>query len=237
MNLNELIDQIYESLQISSDDTSVDRRLIEAFINEERALWIRREHNKNRSIDDNLIQDLGCVELELVEPTSPDCCDLDLGECKILRSVLKLPNAIELNHDKMITRIGYINMTTKPWTLLDLDAVPYFGHGRFNSTQIAGFLRSNYLYLFSRDESKMRTLEIANVMGVWETPRDVSNFRTCEDAPCWTSEDPYPINTWMWSEFIKPRVLEKLAPKIAYPKDESGNAQDNRPPQNLPQND
>lgn len=84
ISLNQMIYQIYEDLQITADDTTLDKRLIKDLINQERANWIRKEHNKNRSIDDNIIQDLGCVELDLVNRQSDRCCEVFV-DCKILK--------------------------------------------------------------------------------------------------------------------------------------------------------
>ena len=76
ITLNQMIYQIYEGLQITSDDTSLDKRLIKDLINQSRANWIRKEHNKNRSIDDNVIQDLSSIEIQLSERLSSICCDI-----------------------------------------------------------------------------------------------------------------------------------------------------------------
>ena len=83
-----MIYQVYEGLQITSDDTSLDKRLIKDLINQSRANWIRKEHNKNRSIDDNIIQDLGCIDIELTDRVSANCCDIST-DCKILGLHLK----------------------------------------------------------------------------------------------------------------------------------------------------
>lgn len=230
MSLNELVYQVYEALMINSDDTTLDRRLIESIINEERSLFIRREHNKNRSIDDNIIQDLGCVELIQVSPTSAECCDVQIG-CEILRTKLQLPNAVELYQDKMITRVAPITLNSLPFHLMDLDAVPYFGNGRFNKKQIGVFLRNNYLYFISKNPIA-NLMSIVNVQGVWEDPREAARFKTCDGKVCWTPDSKYPLNTWMWADPIKARVLEKLRSRLALPKDETNNAQDNTGPQN-----
>lgn len=229
MSLNELVYQIYEALMINSDDTTLDRRLIESIINEERSLFIRREHNKNRSIDDNIIQDLGCVELIQVSPTSPECCDIQVG-CEILRTKQQLPNAIELYQDKMITRIAPITLNSLPFHLMDLDAVPYFGNGRFNKNQVGVFIRNNYLYFISKSP-KIQLMDIVNVQGVWEDPREAARFKTCDGKVCWTPDSKYPLNTWMWADPIKVRVLEKLRSRLSLAKDETNNAQDNTSPQ------
>jgi hypothetical protein len=214
---------------INSDDSTLDRRLIESIINEERALMIRRELNKNRSIDDNLIQDLGCVEMDLSPPASQDCCDVPPG-CKILRSVKQIPNAIELYQDKMITRVAPKDLTLPAFHLLELDAVPYFGNGRFNKNQIGVFVRNNYIFLISKREID-KLIDTITVQGVWEDPREAARFTTCDNQPCWTPDSKYPLNTWMWADPIKQRVLEKLRSRLALPRDESNNSQDNTSPQ------
>jgi hypothetical protein len=146
ITLNQMIYQIYEGLQITSDDTSLDKRLIKDLINQSRANWIRKEHNKNRSIDDNVIQDLGCIDIELTDRISSNCCDIST-DCRILRSVNKIPNAIELNHEKIITRVSAVDFMSIPIIFMDYDAAIYFGNGRYNKKALAAFIKSNYLYI------------------------------------------------------------------------------------------
>lgn len=229
---NTLIYQIYEALQISSDDTTLDDRLIADLIAEERALWIRNEQNKNRSIDDNIIQDLGCVPMEPVVPNSPECCCTDLpDDCMILRSTVQIPNAVELYQEKLVTRIGPTLLNKKPFALITFEAAPYFGNGRFNKNQIAAFVRNNYVYLIGYNQDIINLIEDINVQGVFEDPRAAGRFKTCSGQPCWTPDSKYPVNQWMWAQWIKPRVLEKLRTKLELPIDESNNGQDNNPPQ------
>lgn len=231
LTLNELVYQVYESLQINADDTTLDRRLIEDFIAEERALWIRNELNKNRSIDPSIIQDLGCVEVVQVSPTT-ECCDLpNLGECSILRTKDPIPNSIELYQDKLITRVGPVVLTSPRYTQISLDAAPSAGHGRFNWKEVYYFLLSNHIYLFSRNNLFSLTVDTINVQGVFENPKEAARYKTCDDKPCWTPDQSYPINSWMWAQWVKPRVLEKLRPKLQLPMDMTNNAQDNIPPQ------
>lgn len=232
MTLNQFVYQVYEALQINADDTTLDRRLIEDLIAEERALWIRNELNKNRSIDSNIIQDLGCVEVIPIEPTSAECCSLpEFGACKVLRTKSTIPNSIELYQDKLITRVGPILLNGKRYTQLGLDAVPSAGHGRFNRNEVYYFLLSNHVYLFSRDPLFAKTVEVINLQGVFEDPREAARYKQCNGTPCWTPDSKYPLNTWMWAQWIKPRVLEKLQTKLTLPHDLSNNAQDSAAPQ------
>jgi len=65
---NEIIYSIFEKLRpnISSSD-DIDLRIIKSELHKQRALFIRNELNRNRTVDPFIIQDLGCVELEIVD--------------------------------------------------------------------------------------------------------------------------------------------------------------------------
>ena len=56
-----------------SDDTDVSYREVAFELANQRALLIRNELNKNRTIDSDIIQDLGCVSMEPVDPA--ECCE------------------------------------------------------------------------------------------------------------------------------------------------------------------
>jgi len=232
LSLNQLIYQIYEDLQINSDDTSLDKRLIKDLINHQRAVWIRREHNKNRSIDDNIIQDLGCVELELIEDRFCEGCEDISTDCVILRSKKLIPNGIELNHEKMVTRIsGVLGITSIPIIFIDYDQAVYWGNGRYNTKSLGAFIKNNYLYVVYNKGAKNLLLEYVNLQGVFEDPTDVAKFSTCGGTPCFNWDTTkYPINAWMWQALVKPAVLEECKTKRTLYKDEQGNSKDDAIP-------
>ena len=63
LSLQDYQAQIDEFLAINSIESSYSYELYTDLINEQRALWIRNEYNKNRSIDPYVLQDLKCMEL------------------------------------------------------------------------------------------------------------------------------------------------------------------------------
>lgn len=175
-------------------------------INNYRSLLIRNELNKNRTIDSNIIQDLGCVEMELVD--AAECCDTT-SDCKILRSKLPLPSPIELHHSQLITRVGPVDKTTRPYDKLDYSRVPFMRYNKFTKNNIYYFTmnNSNYLYLLTSD-IKHKSISKINIQGVWEDVETVRNFQTCENKPCYNDNDSYPIKAWMLPA-IKQLVFEK----------------------------
>ena len=52
------------------DDDKLDDRLIKHWIHNQRALWIRNEMNKQRTVDEQIIQTLGCIPLEVADRSS-----------------------------------------------------------------------------------------------------------------------------------------------------------------------
>jgi hypothetical protein len=225
-----MIFQVYEALQISTDDTSLDKRLIKDVINQERANWIRKEHNKNRSIDDNIIQDLGCVELESVNRQSDRCCEVFI-DCKILRSKHTIPNAIELNHEKIITRISAVDFMSIPIYFMDYDHAIYYGNGRYNKKALGAFIKNNYLYIVYNKGSYNKLLQYVNVQGVFEDPTEAAKYINCEtQQPCFDWDDRYPINAWMWQTLVKPAVLNEFRTKRTLYKDENNNGKDDAIP-------
>ena len=84
LTLNDLQAQLDESLAINSIESSYSYDFYTDLINEQRSLWLRNEYNKNRRIDPYVLQNLNCLELELVNPI--DCCITVPDACKILRT-------------------------------------------------------------------------------------------------------------------------------------------------------
>jgi len=225
LSLDDLHAQIDELLAINSIESSFSYEFYTDLINGQRALWMRNEYNKNRSIDPYVLQDLSCLELELVNPI--DCC-IDVPEsCKVLRTKKQIPNTIELYFTKGIATVGPADIMKPRYVLIDYSRVPYVGHGRTTQRAIYAFLYNNYLYITSKNPSVSMTKYIT-VRGIFENPTSLKDFTNCINGkPCYSSSDPYPLNMWMW-EYIKPQVLNQLMQKASQQLDDSNNAEDGK---------
>jgi len=96
--LNKIVYDVLETVQshVNSNNSDIDVRQVEWLINNQRALLIRNEYNKpGRVIDHNLIQDLGCVEVEMVDNSA--CPEISTSGCYLLRTKCQIPNTIELH--------------------------------------------------------------------------------------------------------------------------------------------
>jgi hypothetical protein len=233
LSLKDLHAQIDESLAINSIESSFSYELFTDLIKEQRSLWLRNEYNRNRSIDPYVVQDLKCLELELVNPI--DCCVAVPDGCKVLRTVKKIPNTIEFFYTKGIVSVGPADIMKPRFVLVDYSRVPYLGHGRTTQKAIYTFLYDGYLYVTSKSSTHL-LMKYLTVRGLFEDPTSLGQFLNCEtNLTCWKPSDPYPINQWMWA-YIKPIILQQLMQKGVFPLDDANNAEDMRTEQNVAPN-
>jgi hypothetical protein len=226
--LNEITYRIWEKLRPNlSDDDDIDIRLIQEEVHKQRALAIRNELNKNRSVDPNIIQDLGCVELELADRA--DCCEVELN-CTILRTVLEIPNTIELHNDLLLW-VSPIDKLAWPFSFVEtLERARWSGNGRFNKQSIFAFLHNKRIYIISKDDTHAM-LEFINIRGVFENPQEASRFTNCSGSACYSNDSSYPLNSWM-SAYVEGAVFNELIPKLKHPVDNSNDAKSNPKPSN-----
>jgi hypothetical protein len=224
-SLDDLHAQIDEALAINSIESTFSYDFYTDLINGQRALFMRNEYNRNRSIDPYVLQDISCLQLELVNPI--DCCIDVPTECKVLRTTKIIPNTIELYFTKGIATIGSPDILKPRFVLIDYSRVPYIGHGRTTQKAVYAFLYNQYIYVVSKDPT-VSLLKYITVRGIFEDPTELTEYVSCVSGkPCYKSSDPYPINMWMW-EYIKPQILNQLMQKGAMPLDNSNDANDTR---------
>jgi hypothetical protein len=204
-SLNELVYDIEEIVNHNyiSDDVSLSKRQIAFWISSQRALLIRQELNKGRSIDPAITQTLSCVGLEVV--SSSDCCS-DNSECMILRTIDQIPKPISTYSKQGITRVAPINMMSKPYLFVPQAQAIFSGNGRFNSQQRFAFYKDGYIYI------KLNTLTVSvlkriSITGVFDNPKDVSIFNNCDGSPCFSWDDEYPMSSWM-IDYVKEGILK-----------------------------
>lgn len=221
--LVDLHSQLDEGLNVNNSDSIFSTRYYTDIINEQRSLYIRNEYNRTREIDPN-IQQSYCEELELVAPEDCPCTTIPIG-CKILRTKNKVPNTIEFHHSKGITSVGPVIITAKRFNLIDYDRVPFVGEGRTTKNVVYTFIYNQYLYVISNSPS-VNLIKKITIRGIFEDPTEIAQFLACsENNICWSPNDPYPINQWMWA-YVKEQVMQQLFRKRGIPQDDSNNSQD-----------
>ena len=205
-----------------NDESDVSYREVAADIAIQRALLIRNELNKKRTIDSDLITDLGCVPVMPVDPA--ECCDVSTG-CKIMRTVNKIPSNVELHNDDTITRVGPVNKTLKKFNKTTMEASKYVGSGKYATKDVFFYKHNGYIYLVSKSD-KTKFMEHINVNLILEDPADASSFVNCDTGEsCFSSEGNYPMKTWMFT-YIQGTLVNSYAQRYNIPADLVNNDSD-----------
>lgn len=230
-SLNEIAYSIKETLRDYSDDSDISTEHIKYLVNLYRANLLKKDLSKpGRNVNESLIQDLGCLELELADPA--DCCAVST-DCTILRTKSTIPDPIELHSSPLITSVGPVNILNSRFTFVSYHRAIFSGNGEFNKYSIFAFYYNNNsgkrIYIKSNPDNKdIQMLEHIKVRGVFEDPSQIKNFNDCETGnKCYDDNMNYPINSWLIPT-IKDAVIKENLRLLGTPPDAENNSQDDR---------
>jgi hypothetical protein len=214
--LNQIAYSILSSVKPHlSDDEDLRIEQVTYDINVERNALVRRDANKHLNLNPSIVQDLGCVEMELAD--SAECCDFS-SECKVLRTKETIPTPVELYDKVLITRVGPIDKGSKQYNFVSYERAIFSGNGKFNKNVIYAYYMNNRIYLKSNLE-ELPMIKYINIRGVFEDPVQASKFKDCDENPCYTNDSAYPIASWM-EKSIKEILIERyLKVQMQVPKD------------------
>ena len=195
-----------------TDDEEISLRQIKKSIHDIRAQFIRNELNKNRSVDPDIIQDLGLLEVEVVDSAAVE--NTPYGSSKqqsginVYRTTLAIHSIIELHHAKALLRVSLKDKTGRPIPVVDYKQVPWIGNGRFNSTT------HGYCYLLNQRiyfvlSNFTLTSDYVNVQGVFQDPTEAARFNYVASKEVYTDDSSYPIARWMVNS-IKKELLSQF---------------------------
>lgn len=176
--------------QSDDDWKKLSDRQLEFIINYTRSLLVKRDLDKQRTINPDLVQDLGCVELELVDPA--ECCEIDT-ECFILRTKDPIPKLLELQDRNTLEYVGTITKD-KSFQIIPVARKRWMKYNKYTSKMPAAYYLNGYVYITNNT-----LLEEISIRGIFSDPRDVSRYNKCEgDSLCYNKvTDDYPIAEWM----------------------------------------
>ena len=218
-SLNKIQYSILEKLRVElSDDDPIDLRLIAEEIHTTRATFIRNEMNRNRTPDPFIIQNLGCVELEVVDRA--ECCDITI-DCSILRTSQRIPSTVEL-HNSNLMWVNPVDTLARSFSFISYERAKFIKGHRFTSREIFAFMLNGYIYLISEDDTHSQITHL-NVTGVFENPEDASSFNTCDGEACFDADADYPLKAWM-RKSVETEVFNTLLSKLKNPADTTNDA-------------
>lgn len=218
MTLNELAYDIMSNVEGTSrisDDSELSIDQVYFKIHTTRAMLIRQDQAKGRSLSDNIMQTLPC--LNVIKVNASECCGIT-APCELYRTELQLPRAIETYQRDLIVRVSGVDITGPSWNYISLAHIPWSGISKWTKDSTKWFVKDRYVYILNPPMVKK-----ISVTGVFEDPTDLSAYPTCSGTPCFSSDNnEYPLSSFMVPT-LKQLVLEDLMRMRGAPADEKGN--------------
>ncbi len=186
--LSQLVYNIKGIIREINDDTDLSNEQLIHMINYCRSTLIRRDVGKGRTINPQIEQPLGCLELELVDKA--ECCDIETN-CYILKTKLEIPKLVEGYNKNLLTYVGSVDNTTD-FQFISSARSRWTKYNKYTSKESYPFMRGNHLYIVHE-----KVLSHIAARGVFEDPRAVAQFKHCDGKPCFKLTDEYPLPMWM----------------------------------------
>jgi hypothetical protein len=205
MKLNEILSELRLKIRANKlyDDDEIDDRLLKQWLHNQRELWIRNEVNKNRSIDDQIIQKLS-LTMSVVDRSD---CPLRTTSASILKSTQQIPKTIELAQGDGVIRVAPIDKMAWKFSYVPIERAQVGGNGKFNSNVIFAFRYNNYIYLTSKKANNyQKYIRYIMLYGLFGNPEELSAFTHIDGTVCYSDNDDYPLNRWMWN-YIKDQIV------------------------------
>lgn len=197
--INELIYNLKNAssggVQASDDWKKMSNRQIEFQINYTREILIRRDLGKGRSVNPDIEQDLGTVDL--IQVDKAESCIINT-DCLILRTANPIPQTIELEDRNLITYVGTLEKT------FYIPPVPtvrqqWIQFEKYTKDLPRYYHLNGYIYITNNE-----VLEYINIRGVFLNPREVQAYNQCTNGLCYDPDnDRYPIAGWMIEPLTK----------------------------------
>lgn len=182
-----------------SDDSILPLKHLSYLVDNTRATIISRDHSKRFFINPDIIQTLGCVDVELVDKS---LCPCEVTGCSIYRTNLQIPKTIEGTGRNLITRVGSVMLGTRPFDKININRTPYIDGSKFTKDYTRYFQHDGYIYLLSTGFH-----DKISISAVFEMPEEAARFSHCNGTPCYTDSSPYPVSRKM-VELIKSMIIQ-----------------------------
>lgn len=204
MTLNEIAYDIMGNIEGTSrisDDSELSLDQVYFKISTVRAMLIRQDQSKGRSLSDNVLQTLPCLDISKVNAS--ECCGIT-APCELFRTNIQLPRPIELYQKDLISRVAGVDITGPSWNHVSLAQVQWAGISKWTKGTVKWFVKDRYIYVLNNPGVKK-----ISVTGVFEDPMDLAAIPSCSGAACYLPDNEYPVSAHMIPQ-LKQIVLEDL---------------------------
>jgi len=212
---------------VISDDELMSMDQFKFWIHNTRAMLIRQDLSKRRTISDNIKQVLNCVKMEKVDASL--CCSITT-DCPILRSEARIPQPVELPSRDMILEVRPIKITSTSFHFIPYNRIAWAGNNRYTKELTFAFLLDGHMHVMGKD---MELLEKIAIVGIFADPTELASFTDCQDKPCFDEDNiDYPISPHMIETMKNMIMVNNIKIMSTAPTDTQGNSKhDLRPNQ------
>jgi hypothetical protein len=168
---------------------SLSLRLVKDWIHATRAMLLKQQFDKPLAIiDEYSVQDLGPIELELVDSSIVPAVPSDRH---MMRTTVYIPPTIERRGNiGSFTRVGPADRLEHRYKVVTFETALVSGFGKFNNRDVYAFYLDGRMYLIARDLNAFKHLEYLDIRGVFQNPKEAALIKD----PTSTDDDNYPIS-------------------------------------------
>lgn len=212
------IRSLLRNYNIIDEDLLTDR-MIEFWIVAQRAMWIKRRDTTYTSIDHTLsqaiIEDVISVDRSMI-PTNVS------AQYRILRTQRRIPRLINFTSWDGIISTGPVDLASKRFNHVEYNEAVSSGNGRFNKNQIFTFQFDGYVFVISKSvANQWFLLSQLGIVGIFESPREVGEFKHVTGETAWSLNEEYPISLDLWNYMKEQIKINNVKELYTIPTDQS----------------
>ena len=159
--LNEIVYDLRNMTRggLLSDDEIMSHDQFKFWVHNTRAMLIRRDIDKRRTISDNIKQVLSCIDIEQVDASL--CCPGIKTDCKILRTTARIPRTIQTAHKDLIVDVRNILITSPSFHFIPYHRAAWAGKNRYTQNLSFSFLLDGFMYVMGPDTSLLEKINFS----------------------------------------------------------------------------
>ena len=184
-SLNSIIDDIFAEIRNNniSESDRISPIQVEQWIHQYRALLLKQDIDKGRSMNESYIQHIYGIQMEKIDQGS--ISGINSGEFR-LRSFIDIPEAIDFNSENGVCYVSdiygnEIQLSSEKRAVMQK-------HRKFTSGDNIAYIKDGKIWILG-----VKDIDFINIRGIFEVPPEVNKLHTIADENPFSYDDPYPI--------------------------------------------
>jgi len=197
-----------------SQSEPISTRQIESWVHQYRALLLKQDLDKNKTVNPDYIQEIDYLKLSLVDIGGENVVSgIPETGFSVLKTDLAIPKTIDLNHKSGLIYVGTV--AGNEIQLISESRSKWQSYKKYTAKDPVAYLKNGYLYI-----SSITDLNYITIRGIFEIPPEVGNFvNPITNQPSYDINSKYPIPANMLP-VLKEMILSKeLGIEVRAPSD------------------